>query len=601
MKTLIIAFLFLFITSVSVAQNVNCFYQPTASMYTISPNSDSHAIAWGDYNNDGHLDMAVSGNNIINIFLGNSTGMFTNGNNIFLNLGLAPAINNLISVDFNSDSNLDLAFANNGTVRIANGDGTGNFTTSILSNTSCQTPGDIYADLLNIDNNVDLIVGSKCNPAFYSYYGNGNNNMISTASTNTPSGGMVHSILSHDINLDGLPEIIASFRISNSVGVYSGSAANTYTNFTLYPVTGGPTVLRKSDFNNDGFIDLITLNTVTHGYSVLLGTSTFSFSPAQTTTLTAGARYMDVADFNLDGFPDLAISFDEAATDYIRIYEGLGDGTFSATSITLAVGSNPTCFRALDLNNDSKPDIFCTNKGSNNAYVWLNGYILLGATPSYTACSGSTLTLSASGAQTYNWSFGGNGSIVSYPVSTNTVLQVTGSNSLSGCSVNKSVSITALASPTINISSSASVICSGQTATVTASGADSYLWNNAATTSVIVVQLNNSTNLTVNGFNSNNCQAIASISITVNPCTGIYEEFVSDIKFFPVPATDYLTIEGSHISKIEILSTVGTLLLSETLTNYNSVVNISHFASGLYYLKISGVNGSKTFPVSVIK
>ena len=90
--------------------------------------SDSDAVAVGDFNGDGKLDLAVanrSGNNV-SILLGDGAGNFT--------LTSSPATGSepySVAVgDFNGDGKLDLAVANSGsnTVSILLGDGTGNFT-----------------------------------------------------------------------------------------------------------------------------------------------------------------------------------------------------------------------------------------------------------------------------------------------------------------------------------------------------------------------------------------------------------------------------------------------------------------------------------------
>lgn len=581
------------------SQNSGCFYSLTSNLFTITPNSVSHAIVRGDFNNDGHTDLAISANNNINILLGNSTGNFTYGNNIFLlNTG---GLDNLTALNFNNDSNLDLAYAFNGVLYLLNGDGTGNFSQSVLSNVGCQLPGSIYADFLNPDNNIDIIVGSKCNPSFYSYYGNGNNALISTAVTNTPTGGpSVNSILSHDINLDGQKEIIAVYRNLGSIGVYNGSSTNNYSAPTFYTVGAGPTELRKADLNNDGIVDFVTFNSINEGYSVLLGTSNFTLSPAQTNSLSPEAKNIELADFNLDGNIDLAVSYTSSVGGTIMIYNGLGNGSFGPASTTLSVGNDPASFLAVDVNNDLKTDIVCANKNSSTLQVWLNGNLLIGAVPSYTACSGTSITLNASGAQSYTWSYGANGASPSYPVSTNTLLTVIGSNSLSTCTSSASVNISALISPTLTVSASASMICAGETVTLNATGADAYLWNNAATTSVVIVQLNNSATFTVNGINSNNCQASKSLSVQVNVCTGLQEVTENKYRLFPVPAQDQIEISGENISQIEILNINGELLESRPVLDNKIILNIKHFPEGVYLARITSKTGQKKHSTFII-
>ncbi|MBI4931197.1 MAG: T9SS type A sorting domain-containing protein [Bacteroidetes bacterium] len=60
-------------------------------------------------------------------------------------------------------------------------------------------------------------------------------------------------------------------------------------------------------------------------------------------------------------------------------------------------------------------------------------------------------------------------------------------------------------------------ICSGQSATLTASGGVVYYWNTGATTSIIIVSPSSTTSYSVQVANSSGCTAIASVTVTVNP------------------------------------------------------------------------------------
>lgn len=77
-------------------------------------------------------------------------------------------------------------------------------------------------------------------------------------------------------------------------------------------------------------------------------------------------------------------------------------------------------------------------------------------------------------------------------------------------------SVTVKALPTIVITSNPSLsICDGSSATLTASGADSYLWSTTETTPQITVS--SSGTYSVTGTGSNGCENTASAALTVNP------------------------------------------------------------------------------------
>jgi hypothetical protein len=81
------------------------------------------------------------------------------------------------------------------------------------------------------------------------------------------------------------------------------------------------------------------------------------------------------------------------------------------------------------------------------------------------------------------------------------------------------VTLTVNPQPTVSINAlPSSVICAGKTATLTASGADTYTWNTSSTSSAIAVAPTTSTTYTLNA-NSNTCPGsyTASMMVTVNP------------------------------------------------------------------------------------
>ncbi len=63
----------------------------------------------------------------------------------------------------------------------------------------------------------------------------------------------------------------------------------------------------------------------------------------------------------------------------------------------------------------------------------------------------------------------------------------------------------------------------GQSATLTASGANSYRWNTNATTASITVSPTSTTTYTVTGTNSYGCTATATVTLTVNPTAHIVD------------------------------------------------------------------------------
>jgi gliding motility-associated-like protein len=139
-----------------------------------------------------------------------------------------------------------------------------------------------------------------------------------------------------------------------------------------------------------------------------------------------------------------------------------------------------------------------------------------------TICPTQTATLTATGASSYTWSIGATlistNSATASPVST-TSYTVTGSNA--GC-ISIAVS-TVTVSNNLSVTVNSPTICSGQTATLTASGATSYLWSvGANSTGVATAAVNPivTSTYTVTGT-SGGCTGTAVATITVNSALNV--------------------------------------------------------------------------------
>lgn len=110
-------------------------------------------------------------------------------------------------------------------------------------------------------------------------------------------------------------------------------------------------------------------------------------------------------------------------------------------------------------------------------------------------CSGSQAILTASGSNGYQWS--GGPSTAAYSVSpsaASTVYTVTGSNTSNTCTATRTIEVAVL-TPSVNYTSSLT-ICEGSSATLTATGANTYTWGtvNTQSSGILVVTPNITTN-----------------------------------------------------------------------------------------------------------
>ena len=134
-----------------------------------------------------------------------------------------------------------------------------------------------------------------------------------------------------------------------------------------------------------------------------------------------------------------------------------------------------------------------------------------------TTCIGQSTVLSATGAASYSWDNGaGSGSSVTVAPTSTTTYTVTGTSN--GCSATDQVTITVSGStaPTVVATANDTVLCGSGTVILSASGANTYTWDNGlGSGSSVSATVTSTTTFTVTGSNGT-CDNTDAITIVVN-------------------------------------------------------------------------------------
>jgi hypothetical protein len=346
------------------------------------------AMAQGDFNGDGRLDLAVSNGGpspSVSVRLGQGDGTFQAAQSVGA-VGRGPFA---VAVgDFNGDAKPDLATANyyddNVTVLLGNGDGTFQPPSSfgVGVNPSALAAGDF-----NGDGKLDLVVvgdGSGVTVSVLLGNGDGTFQVAQTVAT----GDFAGAVAVGDFNGDGKLDLaVPQNSTSAPVWVLLGNGDGTFQVAQTVAVGDTPGAVVVGDFNGDGKPDLAVVTCDCHYpdppramVAVLLGQGDGTFQAPLSFAaggLSSGSR-VAVGDFDGDGVPDLAVSNGDSganlgpSTDTVSVLLGQGDGTFQ-TPLALGTGKDPTSVTTGDFDGDGTLDLAVLNYTSGTVSVLLQG------------------------------------------------------------------------------------------------------------------------------------------------------------------------------------------------------------------------------------
>ncbi len=330
------------------------------------------AIATGDWNGDGKLDLAVANrdSNTVSIFLSNGDGTFLAKPDL---TGFTTPVA-VAAADFTGDGTPDLAIVNRdaNTVSIFRGNGDGTFT-FLADLTGFSTPVAIVTADLNGDGKADLAIVNQGNNSVSILLGNGDVNGTFTPKPAVTVGLAPTAIAAGAFNNDQKLDLAVTNRDSNTVSVLLGSGPGkgdgTFTPAPDLATGTAPVAIATADFRGDSNLDLIVANRDASSVSVFLGKGDGTFNAKSDIPVGTMPLAVAIGDLNVDGRQDIAVANSGSST--ISVLLGEGDGTFGSR-FDVQSSATPSAISIGDLNGDGRSDAVIANEGAKTISVVLN-------------------------------------------------------------------------------------------------------------------------------------------------------------------------------------------------------------------------------------
>ncbi len=243
-----------------------------------------------------------------------------------------------------------------------------NYPSVLVTPNGSANQGDI-ADM-NGDGHLDIVAGGQFEgPSLL--LGRGDGSFAFPVVVESLLGSNVIAV--DDFNRDGIPDIVSASYTTGQFTVLLGQGDGAFLNHGQYALGGFlagifPSGIAVADFNQDGYPDFAFSRYMTGDIPVFLGSPDATYSPAPSID-TGGFESLAIlaVDLNQDSIPDLAIadSFPQTVPDRLRpgglaVAIANGDGTFQSPT-NYQIGLMAEVVTQGDINEDGHVDIITSN------------------------------------------------------------------------------------------------------------------------------------------------------------------------------------------------------------------------------------------------
>ncbi len=336
--------------------------------------SDSWGIAWGDYDNDGFDDIYVaeySQNKASFLYHNNGDGTFTKETSGVIVSDGGSAIAGTWG-DYNNDGNLDLFVANNtGAVNaLYKNLGNGNFTrisAGDIANYGGYCHGASWVDYNN-DGHLDLFVTDYMPTRFNVLYKNNGDETFTTVTNSAIVQEAKHSIGATwaDYDNDGDMDVFVPATNGQSNSLFRNNGAEVFekmTNIGIAADNANSVGCSWGDYDNDGDLDLFVTNTSGQNNFFYSNDGDGTFTEVTTGLLVTDGGHSSSSnwvDFDNDGDVDLYVCNDHDDSNVMYINDGQGNFVKPENPLSENLGNSYSQAWS-DYDNDGDLDVLVGN------------------------------------------------------------------------------------------------------------------------------------------------------------------------------------------------------------------------------------------------